>query len=455
MTATRPPRPRSSTSDATWRREFGSAIIGRPITIASGVPRIEQTFTVLGVLPRGVHFSYPAEVEAWTMTSWSEVAQSNPYAIGQYTLVARVQPGVTIEHARRLIRSMPRNPLVAPSDARGGELDRLDLVTMRDWIVGDTRPSLYLLGGVATLLLLVTCVTVSNGLLARISERQQELGVRSALGADRSRLLQQLVVEGALLTIAGTAAGTLLAMAIQPIVRALLPGSVPQVGELQVNISIIEFAAVMSAVTTILAAIAPAWGGTRENAAASLTRSAAGATAGQSAVRWRHALIGTQAALTTMLLIFSALLLTSLWRLGHVPLGFDPQDVLAVNVQLLDVKYRASGAITTFQDDLLRRVRGIPGVTTAGLTSAIPFRGFDSPAQVQVPESDQPMRVRIRYVDSAFFATLRVPVVRGRLLSAGDRSTSKRSPSSRTHSRARHSVASIPSERCLHLAARR
>jgi putative ABC transport system permease protein len=236
--------------------------------------------------------------------------------------------------------------------------------------------------------------------------------------------MQQLIMEGALLTIAGSIGGTALAIVIQPILRLLLPGSVPQVGELHVNGGIIEFAAAMSAVTTILAAIAPAWGGTRENAAAAFARAASGATAGQSGVRWRRALVGSQASLTTMLLIFSALLLTSLWRLGRVPLGFEPRDVLAINVQLLDAKYRAPGAITAFQGELLREVRGIPGVSTAGFTSAIPFRGFDSPADVQIPGSDQMIGVRVRYVDSAFFATLRVPIVRGRLFSADDRSTS-------------------------------
>jgi putative ABC transport system permease protein len=413
-------------SDATWQREFGAdpTIIGRPLTIGTGIPRVDRTFRVVGVLPRGVHFTYPTEVEAWTVLPWTAVSQSNPYAVGQFTLVSRVRPELAVDAAHRLISSMPRNALVAPSNARGGENDRLDFLTMRDWVVGDTRPSLYLLGGVAVLLLLVTCVTVSNGLLARISERHQELAVRSALGAERWRLLQQLLVEGALLTVGGTIAGTCLAILLQPILRALLPGSVPQIGELRVNASIIEFAAGMTAITTILAAVAPAWGGTRTDAAATLTRAASGGTAGRAAMRSRHLLVGMQAALTTMLLIFSALLLTSLWRLGQVPLGFDPHDVLAINVQLLDARYRVPGAVTALQENLLRGVRGIPGVVTAGLTSAIPFRGFDSPAQVQVVGSDEKARVRMRYVDSAFFAALRVPILRGRLLGTNDRAGS-------------------------------
>lgn len=413
-------------SDAAWRREYGAdpTIIGRPITIGSGVPRVLRMYTVVGVLPRGVHFTYPDEVEAWTAMPWSAVAQSSPYAVGQFTLVSRIRPPLSIDQARTLIASMPRDPLTAPADARSGERARLDLLSMRDWIVGDTRPSLYLLATVAALLLLVTCVTVSNGLLARITERQQELAVRSALGADRSRVMQQLLVEGMLLAITGTIAGTVLAILIQPVLRALLPGSVPHVGELRVNGTIVGFAAAMAAITTILAAVAPAWGGTRANATATMTRAASAGTAGRSTVTGRHALISAQAALTTVLLIVSALLLNSLWHLGQVPLGFDPRDVLAVNMQLLDVKYRAPGAMTAFQEELLRGARGIPGVATAGLTSAIPFRGFDARADVQVPESDRRERVRVRYVDSAFFAAFRVPILGGRMLSNGDGASS-------------------------------
>jgi putative ABC transport system permease protein len=411
-------------SDAAWRREFGAdpSIVGRAVTIGSGrPPRVAQTFTVLGVLPRDVHFTYPTEVEAWVAMPWTAIARSNPYAGGEFTLVARIRPGLSIEKAHKLISSMPRNPMDAPADARRGENDRIDFTSMRDWVVGDTRPTLYLLGGVAALLLLVTCVTVSNGLLARISERQQELAVRSALGAERSRIVQQLVVQGTLLAIAGTVAGTVLAILMQPILRALLPGSLPQVGGLRVNGSLVGFGAAMTAVTTILAAVAPAWGGTRENAAATLISASISGTAGRSTVRWRHALVGAQAALTTVLLIFSALLLTSLWRLGQVPLGFDPRNVLAVNVQLLDPRYFPTGAINAFQEELVRGARGIPGVVAAGLTSTIPFRGLDTPADLEMPGSNRKVRLRHRFADSAFFAALRVPLVRGRLLNGDDR----------------------------------
>lgn len=411
-------------SDATWRRDFGADphIVGRSITVAFGVPRESRIFTVVGVLPRGVHFTYPDEVEAWLVMPWTAIEQSNPYR-SRFTVIARLRSGLSTDQGQRLIASMPLSPGSVPTDVPGA-YDRIGLTSMRDWIVGNTRPTFYLLGGVATLLLLVTCVTVASGLLARISERHQELAVRAALGATRSRVMQQLLVEGTFLALGGAVAGTLLAILTQPVLRTLLPSSLPQVGELSVNASIIAFAAVMAALTTVLAAVAPAWGGTRQDAAASLMRGASGATASRAAVRWRHALVSALASLTTVLLIFSSLLLMSLWRLGRVPLGFDPHGVLAIDLQLLDMKYVAPGAMAAFQEELLRGVRGIPGIEAAGLTSAVPFRGFDSPAQIRIPDSDRREMVRVRYVDSAYFAALRVPLLSGRLLSIDDRTGS-------------------------------
>jgi hypothetical protein len=131
--------------------------------------------------------------------------------------------------------------------------------------------------------------------------------------------------------------------------------------------------------------------------------------------------VGAQAALTTMLLIVSTLLLTSLWRLGRVPLGFDPHDVVAVTLQLLEDKYRMPGAMAGFQESLLRGVRAVPGVVSAGLTSALPFRGLDAPAQIRPMGTDRRDIVRVRYVDSAYFQVFRVPLLRGRLLGSEDR----------------------------------
>lgn len=210
-------------SDATWRREFGAdpKVVGRPITITSGMPRVAQTFTVVGVLARGVHFTYPDEVEAWFVMPWTAVEQSDPYG-SPFTVVARLRPDLPTNQASRFISSMPLTRWSAPAGASGERNDRLGLTPMRDWIVGDTRPSLYLLGGVAALLLLVTCVTVSNGLLARISERQQELAVRAALGATLTRLARAAVGEALVAIAAGVVAGLLVAGIVSELLTQFL-----------------------------------------------------------------------------------------------------------------------------------------------------------------------------------------------------------------------------------------
>ena len=403
-----------------WQRNFGGdpSILGRPVTLTVGQPRAPRTFVVAGVLPRDVHFTYPEETEVWAMMPWRDVERYEPRAIGFHAVV-RLRPGVSIAQADRRAREL--GPAFARPEQRAEDRPFIRFEPIHDWIVGDVRPSLQLLGGVAALLLLITCVTVANGLLARVSERQQELSVRAALGAARWRLVRQLLTEGALLSIAGALAGTVLAVALQPALHAILPASIPRVGELAVSASVLGFGIAMAALATLLAAVAPAWGGTRTDAGAQLTRAASTASAARHAVRWRHALIGVQAAIATALLISAALLLTSFWRLGQVPLGFDGDEVLTVEMRLLDPKYRQPGAVARFQDELLQRVRAIPGVTEAGLTSAVPFRGVDFTLMLGRPGVERTHTAKGRYVDSAYFRVLRIPLIRGRLLSAADR----------------------------------
>lgn len=414
-------------SEALWRREFGgdSSIIGRPIifTLGLGPSREPRAFVVAGVLPRGFQFTYPDEIEAWVMMPWADVAQYNPSALA-FSGVARLRPGVSLAQARRRAAELPTGE-ASPTTEPPQDRHVIGLISMPDWVVNETRPSLVLLGAVAALLLFITCVNVANGLLARVSERQQELAVRSALGASRSRLARQVLVEGTLLSIAGALIGTALAVALQQILRALLPASVPRVGEISVNASIIVFAIVMAGVTTILSAVVPALNGTRLDAAATLMRAGSGVSAGPSMRRWRYLLVGSQAAIASSLLIAAALLLMSFWRLGRVPLGFDGEKVVTVDLQLLSPRYHPADAMPRFQDELIARVRAIPGIADVGLTSALPFRGVDYPVQISHRGIAKMEIVRKRTVDSGYFRALRISPIRGRLFDSGDQNGSQ------------------------------
>jgi putative ABC transport system permease protein len=404
-------------SDALWRREFGasSAIVGRAITLAAGSPRGPRSYIVVGVLPAAVRYTYPEETEVWSMMTWSDVEHYEPRALS-FSAVIRLRPGVSVEAAGRRATEF-REALVRPNEtARTLQVYRV--LPMREWIVGDVRPSLELLGAVAALLLIVTCVTVANGLLARVSERRHELAVRTALGAGRSRLVSQLVTEGTMLSLMGVAGGIVLAATLQPVLRALLPASVPRIGEIGLGVPVIAFGAVMAFTTTILAAVAPAMGGSRLDAARHLSRAS---SADRSAVRWRQMLVGAQAAIATTLLVAAALLLTSFWRLKRVDLGFDGERVVTVEMRLLDPKYRRPGALAQFQTGLLERLRAIPGMTEVGLTSAVPFRGVDFTMIFGRPATEKTRPAKGRYVDPGYFDVLRVPLVRGRLFTNADR----------------------------------
>lgn len=420
-------------SHALWQRDFGGdpAVVGRGVTLVSGRPRDARTYTVVGVLPTGVQFTYPEATEAWAMVPWSFLRSYPPDALG-FNAFMRVPTSMSLAQAQQRA-GLFRTGLDRPDESLDQRV-AIALEPMRDWIVGGTRPSLMLLGAVAALLLIITCVTVANGLLARVSERRQELAVRAALGAGRGRLVQQLLTEGAMLSLAGALAGTALALAVQPVLRALLPSTLPQVAGNGANVPIVLFGSLVAFVTTILAAVAPAWGGVRTRESERLNHTANFMSAARHTVHLRQFLIGTQACVATALLISATLLLASFWNLGRVPLGFETETVMTMETRLLGPRYKNRDEIARVQSELIARVRAIPGVTEAALTSAVPFRGVDfmndfktvapivvQPDSTRSPNSPPPGLANTRYVDGGYFGVLRIPLRRGRLFTDAER----------------------------------
>jgi putative ABC transport system permease protein len=414
-------------SYATWQHTFGadSGIVGKPVTLTygRGRTRVARTLIVIGVLPKGFRFTYPAETQLWTLRPWAALDADEPNAI-LYHAVIRLKAGVTLAQVSERLSVLSDREY--PDDPRPvGQRTRLLVEPIHEWIVGEVRPAMYLIGSVAALLLLITCATVSNGLLVRASARSQEIAVRVAIGAGRWRLVRQLLTEGVLLSLAGALAGTVLAAALQPVLRALIPSSVPLVGDITLNLWTIAFGVAMAGITTVLAALAPAWSGTKVDVSAALTRSAT-ASSTRHAVRSRQMLVAAQAAVAASLLLSATLLLTSLFKLGRVPLGFDGQDVLTVEMRLTGPKYADASARAHLQDDLLERVRAIPGVAEAGMTTAVPFRGNDVTGNVRRFGTDQGFKGNFRWVDSAYFNVLRISLVKGRLFNSGDRAGGER-----------------------------
>jgi putative ABC transport system permease protein len=239
-----------------------------------------------------------------------------------------------------------------------------------------------------------------------------------------------------LLSACGAALGSFIAALTGPALRAIVPASIPRGDEIGVDFWIVAFFALAAAATTMLAALAPAWRGTRFDIVKLLKQSAGGASSDRSASRWRQGLVGAQSAVSTALLLTAALLIASFWKLSHVPLGFDGDRVLTVEMRPISSKYNSvrspaptggpqgrstpSPALIALQRDLVARVRALPGVLDAGLTSAVPFRGIDMVYRLDRIGTERSLAANARFVDPGYFSVLRVPLVRGRLFTARD-----------------------------------
>ncbi|MEZ5319693.1 MAG: ABC transporter permease [Vicinamibacterales bacterium] len=412
-------------SNGLWRRAFGGdpGVIGRTVSLVRGrADRGARPHTIVGVLPAAFRFTYPLTTDVWAIRPWADISRTGS-AIEFNGAVGRLRPGVTVEQAAAAFRSIPvlqNADRVAPADR-----DYSRLEPIRDAVLLDVRPSLWLLGSVAALLLVITCATVANALLVRVAERQRELAVRASLGAGLGRLRRQLLTEGVLLSLVGTLTGTALAAAALPVFRAFVPPTFPRADGMAVNGWLLAFGGAIAATVTTLATALPALRGPRADLMDRIRQAAMATTTSREGRRWRLGLVAAQAVVATSLLIGATFLLASFWRLGRVDLGYDPQDVVTVEMRLLDRRYRSRDAIRDFEQALLARVRAIPGVADAGLTTAVPFRGVDFVRGLQRTDNPKLYFGNSRTVDAGYFAVMRIPVLRGRLFGPEDTATSE------------------------------
>ena len=410
-------------SDALWRDAFGRdpGVLGRAVRLTAGYGkrRADHTYRVVGVLPAGFHFNYETRIQVWVMNSWEAIRREYPDGLA-YRVVGRLKPNASAAVATERLKQAFEltNPENAARVATLKSTVRIEPIT--EWVAGRTRPTLALLTGVAVLLLIITCVTTANALLIRVTERRRELSLRTALGASRSRLFSQLITEGLLLSVAGTIAGVVTAMATLPVLRSLVPVTMPRADEITVSVPILGFAAVVVLLVTLVATAAPAWRGARLQVASALKESAASVSADPGTARWRRVLVGTQAALAAILLAAAGLLLVSAWRLGHTPMGFEADDVWTAEMTLQGQEYGDAERRRVFQDAVRLGVSRIPGVATVGWTTAVPFRGIDFLRVTFKTPTGEEFPAHHRYVDPAYFSIMHITAKVGRLLTADD-----------------------------------
>jgi putative ABC transport system permease protein len=404
-------------SHGLWQQRFGgdASVIGRRITL-DGVKR-----EVVGVMPGG--FSYPAERQAWLPLEFDQSFVATQRSAWYLYVVGRLKPGVTPEQSAAEVETIGRNLAKQYPDANG----EIGMTTypLLEAMVGDIRGAVLVLLGAVGFVLLIACTNVANLLLARAAARESEIAVRTALGAGRGRLVRQLLTESLLLSIIGAGVGLLLAVWGVDLLVRLKPAGIPRLDNVRVDGIVIAFTLVIAGVTGVLFGLVPAFTATH-GVSASLMESGRGAVTSRAGARVRGALVVAELALAVMLLAGAGLLMRSFARLQAVDPGFRVEQGLTFDLTLPDARYEADATRIAFFDQLLPRLRALPGVRSASAVLGLPLSGlqfvisFTVAGRPPVPPAQQPaMQVRVATPD--YFSAIGIPVKRGRAFTEDDK----------------------------------
>ncbi len=406
-------------SAALWRSHFGAdaGIVGRAITLD------EQPYTVVGVMPDAFEpllLEMPGERGLWA-PKVIEAYEPRVRASGYWQVVGRLAPGRILEEARAEMTIISAElEREYPATNRGA---RAEILSLREHLVGDVGPALLLFAAAVVAVLIIACVNVANLLLARGVSRQQELAIRTALGASRRRLVAQLFVESLLLSSVATITGTALAVAAVGVLALVGPREVVWIETLHVDGWALAFAVALAAIVALMAGLVPAVRLSAGGLQAQGHRTVAG---DRSQRRLRSALVAAQVALALMLVAGTSLLLRSFVNLLSVDTGFGSRGVAALQVFAWD-RYTEAPARRGYFERVIDRIASLPGVEAVGAVTAMPFiesnidvRGTFRIADVPEPAAGEEPRSSFNVATPGYFAAMRIPLVRGRHLSPTD-----------------------------------
>jgi predicted permease len=399
-------------SDRFWKTEFG----GHPDVIGRTVKLNDEAFTIVGVMPA------TASLGSWTgmasdvwiplaLTDEQRAERGNHNRYG----VARLNGDVALAQAQaemnaisaRLAREFPR------SDGGWGAV----IIPMQEEIVGNSRTMLLMLLGAVGLVLLIACANVGNLLFTRALSRRKEIAIRSALGAGRGRVFQQLLTEALLLAGAGGGLGLLLAYATMTSASTLLASQVPRAEEISIDGPVLLFALGISMLTGVLAGTLPAWrAGRSDLGGLNGALKEGGRSDGAIGLGTRRLLIVCEVALSLVLLMGAGVMIQSLLVLRHGDTGFDPNNVLTMRVRLVDARYPSPAQRLSFFDAALQRIRALPGVESAGTINDLPFADGSSQTLLLEGSTSQrePVALQVRQITPGYLRAMGIPVLRGR-----------------------------------------
>lgn len=387
-----------------WQRHYGGdpAVVGRTLQL------VHKNYQIVGVMPPRFRWR---EADIYVPLKVSN--EPNVY----FNVVFKLRPGVTIAHANGELQPfMERFAKLAPTHFP--EKFRVNLRSITDLYASSFRPVLYLLLGAVALLLLIGCANVSILLMARGTERQHELAVRSAIGASRGRIIQQLLTESLAIAIVGAALGVLFAWKALTLLVAWLPqNSFPAEAVIRINVPVLVFSIGLAFLTSVVFGLSPAVQLSRPDIALLIQSGMRRITGGANGRRTHGMLVTAQVALTLVLLSGAGAASKGFLKLMHTDLGYDPHNTMSVPIPVHEKAHVAWKDRSEYFENLRARIAAMPEVVSAGISTNAtpPSNGFDTNAEIMGSTVAEKPQVRLNFISPEYFEVLRIPLVRGRL----------------------------------------
>ena len=391
-----------------WQSQFAGDqnIIGKTITLD------DRAYSIVGVMP--LSFQHQGPPPLWVLVGPQNWKERDVRTAGN--VIGRLKQGVTIEQARAEMNSIAQQLLREHPVANAGA-DRVTVISLQESVTGNVAPALLILFGAVGLVLLIACANVANLLLARAATRRKEFAVRAALGATRVRIIRQLLVESLLLSLTGGVFGLLLAAWGTAILARVAHETIPRLEGAQLSYRVLGFNLLVSLFSGIVFGLAPAWRFSKAELQEDL-KDSRGTTSERAGKKLRSALVVAEVALSVALLVGAGLLLKSMLRLANTDAGFEPRNVLTMDLKVPRNRYSGKGERARLLQQILDRVQTQPGVEAATLSASLP--GFEDWTTDIAPEGHAPLRrgelinVDWSIVSADYFRTMRIPILKGR-----------------------------------------
>ncbi len=408
-------------SHAFWQNEFN----GDKNILGKTIPLSGNSYTIVGVMPES--FTSPREKpQAWTPVHISNPVAANFRGVHFLATYVRLKNGVSIEQARTDFQRLDQK--LAELHPADNKTRQTVLLPLQERIVGASRNALLILFGAVGLVLLIACANFANLLLSRAAARQQELTIRTALGAGRGRIIRQLITESSLLAVVGGAVGALFASWGIDLLVAMKPANLPRLESISIDGRVLLFTLGISLATGLIFGLIPAWSAANLSINETLKEGGRTSTLGSARGRVRTTLIVSEIAIALVLLVGAGLLVRSLWKLNAVKSGFNSENLLTMRLELPEARYKEIAKQMQYRQTVLDAVNTLPGLQ-ATMVSELPMSGnrldhdFLIEGRPPIAKGEEPS-IYTRSITRDYLKVMQIPILQGREFNEQDRAGS-------------------------------